>query len=106
MRVRARAPGRVNLIGDHTDYTGGLVLPMAIERGTTVVLERIGTRVVLESADEDEPAMVGLDVGDPSGVSPPWRCRWPWPSASTVLRWTWRWRASEPSRRPLASLAG
>ena len=72
MRVRARAPGRVNLIGDHTDYTGGLVLPMAIERGTTVVLERIGTRVVLESADEDEPAMVGLDVGDPSGVSPPW----------------------------------
>ena len=28
--VTARAPGRVNLIGDHTDYNGGLCLPFAI----------------------------------------------------------------------------
>ena len=31
----AFAPGRVNLIGDHTDYTGGLAFPIAIELGTT-----------------------------------------------------------------------
>ncbi len=72
VRVRAHAPGRVNLIGDHTDYTGGLVLPMAIDGGITVVLERTGQRVVLESADEPEPSVVDLDVADPSQVSPPW----------------------------------
>jgi len=31
------APGRVNLIGEHTDYNDGFVLPMAIDRGTAVV---------------------------------------------------------------------
>ena len=35
-RVTAHGPGRVNLIGEHTDYNGGLCLPFAIERGVTV----------------------------------------------------------------------
>ena len=34
--VRAFAPGRVNLIGEHTDYNDGLCLPFAIARGVTV----------------------------------------------------------------------
>ena len=36
-KIAARAPGRVNLIGEHTDYNHGFVLPMAIERETMLV---------------------------------------------------------------------
>ncbi len=34
------APGRVNLIGEHTDYTGGLVFPCAIDRGNLLLIRR------------------------------------------------------------------
>lgn len=70
--VSVRAPGRVNLIGDHTDYSGGLVLPMAIDRTTVITGTRGGDRVVLRSADESEPVDLPLDVDDPGSVQPPW----------------------------------
>ena len=39
MTAVVRAPGRVNLIGEHTDYGGGLVLPVAIQLGITVTFD-------------------------------------------------------------------
>jgi galactokinase len=48
----ARAPGRVNLIGEHTDYNDGLVLPCAIDRATVVLAApREDARVRAASAD-------------------------------------------------------
>jgi len=59
--VRAHSPGRVNLIGDHTDYNKGLALPMAVDLGTTVTFVPDGSeRVVLRSTHDPEPADVDL----------------------------------------------
>jgi galactokinase len=70
--IRAHAPGRVNLIGEHTDYVGGLALPMAIDLGTTIVGERTTDRIRLQS--EGFPGVVELPlvVEDPTSVEPPW----------------------------------
>ena len=67
----ARAPGRVNLIGDHTDYTGGLVLPMAIDRHTTIVFER-SEDVLATSSNSDGEVRFGLPVVDAAAVQPAW----------------------------------
>lgn len=56
----AFAPGRVNLIGEHTDYSGGLVLPIAIDRVCVAVASAIREPVVRVVFDE-HPMAVDID---------------------------------------------
>ena len=50
-----RAPGRVNLIGEHTDYNDGFVLPLAIDRAAWIALRpRSDYRVNVCSIDYQE----------------------------------------------------
>jgi len=58
----ARAPGRVNLLGEHTDYNGGLVLPMAVDREVAVAFRPRADRTVrIYAAEYDETTEFPLD---------------------------------------------
>jgi len=58
-----RSPGRVNLIGDHTDYSEGLALPMAIDRGLWLAMRPRSDRVVrIWSELTGDEAVVDLDA--------------------------------------------
>jgi galactokinase len=60
--VVVRAPGRVNLIGEHTDYNDGFVLPLAIDRGVWIALSlRADREVDVWSLDFSEAAHFSLD---------------------------------------------
>jgi galactokinase len=67
----AAAPGRVNVIGEHTDYNDGFVLPMAIERYTVIAASPTPSgagRAQFRSSSEEVPAI--LDLTQPLKPSP------------------------------------
>jgi len=66
------APGRVNLIGEHTDYNEGFVLPIAIDRHTVVAAApRNDRNIRVRSIDFGEEASLSLDADSQDG-GPDW----------------------------------
>jgi galactokinase len=63
-----RAPGRVNLIGEHTDYNDGFVMPMAIDRATTAIMTPRADRTIAARSG-DSTVTIDLDQtgGGPTG---------------------------------------
>ena len=57
-----RSPGRINLIGEHTDYNNGFVLPASVDKAVYYVISpRSDNQVILHAADLDETYTFSLD---------------------------------------------
>ena len=84
-RAAAFAPGRVNLIGEHTDYNGGLALPFSIAQGVTVRGQRSDEPCIsahAEDLDEHEGSLGTLST-----------------ERAAALMWVWRHRYAELGAR-------
>ena len=67
------SPGRINLIGEHTDYNGGFVFPGAVDKGIVAAIRLYGTDKVRAFAlDLNESAEFGLNEQDKPAQS--WAC--------------------------------
>lgn len=74
----ARAPGRVNLLGEHVDYNDGFVLPAAIDRTTYVAFS---------PADSDQTTLVAADFGEQTVFSPQTLTAKTQPDGSPLPEW-------------------
>lgn len=65
------APGRINLIGEHTDYNGGFVFPGAVDKGIMCEIRPNGTNTIMAYAI-DLKDRVEFKVDDPNGPKTSW----------------------------------
>lgn len=69
------SPGRINLIGEHTDYNGGFVFPGAVDKGITIEIYRNGSRkVCLLALDRKEDSYIEFSLDDTEKPSLHWAC--------------------------------
>jgi len=66
------SPGRINLIGEHTDYNGGFVFPGAVDKGIMAEMRPNGTESTIRAYSIDLKDRVDFDFHD--GVGP--RASW------------------------------
>ena len=67
------SPGRINLIGEHTDYNGGFVFPGAVDKGIVAAIKPNGTdKVRAYALDLGESSEFGLNEADKPAQS--WAC--------------------------------
>jgi galactokinase len=68
----AVVPGRINLIGDHTDYTGGLVLPTIVDLNTTITGHYTETESWHLESQTHGSAVIPLDIDRADRIEPHW----------------------------------
>lgn len=70
--IVASAPGRVNIIGEHTDYNGGQVLPIAIDRRTYVAMRRAPDSPTSSVCSTSEPQGGRFNAASPERAGAWW----------------------------------
>ena len=66
------SPGRINLIGEHTDYNGGFVFPGAVDKGIMAEMRANGTEDTVMAYAIDLKDRVDFHLNDPAGPKASW----------------------------------
>ena len=66
------SPGRINLIGEHTDYNGGFVFPGAVDKGIMAEMRANGTEDTVMAYAIDLKDRVDFKLSDPNGPRAFW----------------------------------
>ena len=66
------SPGRINLIGEHTDYNGGFVFPGAVDKGIMAEIRANGTEDTVMAYAIDLKDRVDFHLNDPKGPKASW----------------------------------